>query len=280
VAMLSIAANLRHQRGLYDDYSWRIDAPQSVYSVTRPVVDGDAVRFVGMTGEGYRPGIAQGGKTQIGVGREDVLAVAAAKGEQWTESAGNISTILPSSPAALGLASGIGIARAEFPVASFDGRWLAFLREDHGRARLWLRGLEKTGVADRVVTPPELNVLEMSFLPSGELVFAAESKSGLGLFTTERIGDLMVKIRSLELDGARYPAVSPDGRWLVYGQRQGGNWNLWLRDQTNGATRRLTDAACNTTEPAWAADSKTLVYASDCGRALSLSALVRRQVVP
>ena len=280
VAMISIAANLRHQRGLYEDYSWRIATPQSVYSATHPVVDGDAVRFVGMTGEGYRLGIVQNGTPQIDIGHEDVLAVTAAKGEQWMERSGNTSTILPSSPAAAGPVGGIGITRAESPVASSDGRWLAFLREDHGRARLWLRSLEKTGVADRVVTPPELNVMEMSFLPSGELVFAAASKSVLGLFSTERIGDLMVKIRSLDLDGARYPAVSPDGRWLVYAQRQSGNWNLWLRDLASGATRRLTAAACNTTEPAWTADSKTLVYASDCGRALSLSALVRRQVIP
>jgi Tol biopolymer transport system component len=87
-------------------------------------------------------------------------------------------------------------------------------------------------------------------------------------------------VRSLGLDGARYPAVSPDGRWLAYAQMRGGSWNLWLRDLASGATRRITDADCNTTEPAWAADSKTLVYASDCGRALSFSALSRRRVVP
>jgi Tol biopolymer transport system component len=47
-------------------------------------------------------------------------------------------------------------------------------------------------------------------------------------------------------------------------------WNketghLWLRDLYNGETKRLTNAACNNVEATWSADSKTLVYASDCG---------------
>ena len=66
--------------------------------------------------------------------------------------------------------------------------------------------------------------------------------------------------------------------WLAYSKFQDGNWNLWLRDLISGQTTRLTNAACNAVEPAWASDSKTVVYASDCGRALWFTALCRRHI--
>jgi hypothetical protein len=279
VVVLSIASNLRHQRGIYEDYRWRIGGADNVYIAADPAAEEDAEVFVGMIGDGYRFAVHKGGVTQAdGDGGSDVLAVAAAQGHRWMEQTAHESTIVlrADGGAADGVANGGAIAQAEHPVASFDGRWLAYLREDHGRARVWLRALGQAGNADRPVTPPELNVMEMAFLPTGELVFAAASGGRPGLFATEQGGG----IRSLGLEGARYPAVSPDGRWLAYARMQGGSWNLWLRDWTSGETRRLTDADCNTTEPAWAADSKTLVYASDCGRPLAFSALNRQRVVP
>jgi len=280
VVVLSIAANLRHQRGVYDDYRSRTGGVDSVYIAADPAVEKDAVLYVGMTGDGYRFAVQKGGVTQVGGdGGTDVLGVAAGQGHRWMEQAAHESTIVLRGDAG-GVADGGAIAQAEHPVVSFDGRWLGYLREDHGRARVWLRALGQAGSADRAVTPPELNVMEMTFLPTGELVFAAASDGRPGLFATDRIGSEAVTIRSLGLEGARYPAVSPDGRWLAYARMQGGSWNLWLRDWTSGETRRLTDADCNTTGPAWAADSKTLVYASDCGRALSFSALSMRRVVP
>jgi uncharacterized membrane protein len=295
VVVLIISANLRHQRGLYDDYRWRIFTPGNMYIATRPATEGDAVLYAGLTIDGYRAVMQPGGREQdgatqfSGISPDDVLAVTAAQGERWAERAGHESNIVSgmvtgnvpgaASASVVGLQGG-SIPQAELPVASFDGRWLAFLREDHGRARLWLHALGQPDDADRPVTPLEVNVMEMSFLPTGEIIFSASTGGPPGLFTTEEIGSWAGKIRSLGTEEARYPAVSPDGRWLAYGQFEGGNWNLRLRDLKSGQRQRLTDAECNTMEPAWTADSKTLVYTSDCGRGLLSSALSRRQVVP
>jgi Tol biopolymer transport system component len=163
---------------------------------------------------------------------------------------------------------------------------LAYLREDHGRARLWVHTLGQptggVGDTDQPVTPPELNVLEMSFLPSGDLIFAATSGGRPGLFATDssRAGSIRSLGKDFGAGEARYPAVSPDGRWLAYSRLDRGSWNLWLHDLNSGEQQRLTNAECNATDPAWAADSKTLVYASDCGRALWYYTLIRRRVVP
>ncbi len=278
VVAAGMVGNLRRQRGLYDDYQWRIAMPQEAYMAIHPTVQGDAVVLIAMLGNGYHVGLERDGLTQFSnIGDGEQLAVTSARGKLWTEQAGKESTVLSQ------IASEEAIPEAESPVASFDGRWLAYLREDHGRARMWIHALEntgQTGSGDQPVTPPDLNVLEMSFLPSGDIVLAATSVGRPRLFLLNRLGAGTGGIQPLGVEDARYPAVSPDGHWLAYSQLQGENWNLWLRDMNGGTTQRITHAACNATEPAWEADSKTLLYASDCGRALNFSALCRRQVIP
>lgn len=268
VVVLGIASNLRHQQGLYADYAWRISAPKDIYMAVDPAVQEDAIPFIAMLGDGYHWAVNRADDVEFSsASKDDYLAVTAADGERWVERTGLESTVVS-------LVEGRDVREAESPVASFDGRWLAFLREDRGRGRVWVGARERPNETARLVSPPEFNVLEMAFLPDGRLVFAASSGGRPGLFVADRSG----RVRSLGLDDARYPAVSPDGRWLAYSGMEGGSWNLWLRDLSDGRTQRVTHAACNDVEPAWGADSRTLVYASDCGRALWFTALCRRTI--
>jgi hypothetical protein len=265
----NIASGLRHQHGLYADYQWRIPAPKQILMAVNPAIQDDAVPFIALLSDGYHSAIDRQGAVEFSpASHEDHLALTVANSELWTEHTGRESTIVPTPQRRS------AIPQAESPVASPDGKWLAFLREDRGRARIWLHDPDQPAKADRPLTPPELNVLEMSFLPKGDLVFSATSAARPHLFTTDQAGN----IRSLGMDDARYPAVSPDGHWLAFSQLESGNWNLWLRNLDNGQTRRLTHASCNTIDPAWTADSQTLIYASDCGRGLWFTALCKRPI--
>jgi hypothetical protein len=272
VAMtFSIAANLRHQQGLYADYQWRIFTPNDVYMAARPVVQDDAILFIAFMFDGYHSAVDRFDTVAFSnPGPDDYLAVTATGREGWVEQVGNASTVKP-----LDIDKG-SIQEAEAPAVSFDGRWLAFLREDHGRARIWMHALDQPNNADRPLTSSDLNVLEMSFLPDGTLIFSAVSEGQLQLFAT----DQSARVRPLNIDEARYPSGSPNGHWLAYSQLDSGNWNIWLRNLKTGKTYRLTHAACNNIEPAWSADSRTLTYASDCGRALWFTALCRRRIFP
>jgi Tol biopolymer transport system component len=119
-----------------------------------------------------------------------------------------------------------------------------------------------------------MNVAEAAFLPDGSLIVsAAENGAAVQLYRVSASG----RIDPLDAGEARYPAVSRDGHWLAFSRFAHGNWNLYLRDLQTGAMRRLTDAPCNQIQPSWEADSKTLLYASDCGRALWFTAIARRQ---
>lgn len=268
---LSISNGLRHQHGLYRNYQWRLAAPGEMYLATHPVVDGRSVLFTAMLPDGYRTGEESNGSVHFRASAVDDLAVAAGGGRQWIEEGQRRSQII-----SIG-SNQMEIDDAEFPVASSDGKRVAYLREDHGRARIWMRALEQAAGEDKPMTPSGLDVLEMSFLPDDGLVFSATSGNGRpGLFLVNVAGN----VSPFLTEETRYPAVSPDGRWLAYSRLQGGNWHLWIRKMDTGETRRITDADCNNVEPAWEADSRTLVYASDCGRQLWFTALCRRRVLP
>jgi hypothetical protein len=267
--LLSIASGLRHQSGLYADYQWRLPTSANMLQANGPVTQNDTILFTAMIPAGYHTAIQKDDDMSFDAGGIDQLAVTATSVERWTEETGRESTIVSSIPGRE------GIRWAESPVASPDGRWLAYLREEHGRDSIWLRALDRPGSKDTDLTPAEFDVLEMSFLPNGSLIFSAESNEGRpGLFLLDQAG----AISSLGLEEARYPAVSPDGHWLAFSRLQSGNWHLWLRDLHSGQTSRFTHADCNNVEPTWASDSKTLVYASDCGRALWFTALCRRRI--
>jgi Glycosyltransferase family 87/WD40-like Beta Propeller Repeat len=265
----NIASGLRHQSGLYADYQWRLPTARNMLQANGPVIQNDTILFTAMLLTGYRTATQNSDGIHFDLGDVDQLAVAATSAEHWTEEVGRESTIVSSIP---GRES---IRQAEAPVASQNGRWLAYLREERGRAGIWLRALDQPKSIDKRITPAELNVLEMAFLPNGSLIFSAEaSGQHSGLFLVDQTG----AISSLSPDEARYPAVSPDGHWFAYSKLQNGNWHLWLRDLHSGQTSRLTQADCNNIQPTWESDSKTLVYTSDCGRALWFGALCRRRI--
>ena len=265
----NIASGLHHQNGLYADYQWRIPTQDTILQADNPVVQNNTVLFTAMMPDGYHTATQDEHVVYFDKNHSDQLALAATSSERWTEEVAPESTIVSNSPGRE------VIRQAESPVASVDGRWLAFLREEHGRDRLWLRILNQPGSVDRILTPAELNVLEMSFLPNGSLIFSAEPNGRRpGLFLVDQTGSFS----SLGPDESRYPAVSPDGHWVAYSKLQGGNWHLWIRNLRNGQTNMLTYGDCNNVEPAWSPDLKTLIYASDCGRALWFYALCRRPI--
>lgn len=268
-----IASTLHHQRGIYN-YNARIATSSEAFLAVDPAASGDYVHFVAMLLDGYRVGTIGPSQAFFNSSAVDQLSISSSAAGLWVEEASRQQRIVyprSSQP------TQFEVNDAGVPVASPDGKWLAYLRFTKGAGAIWLRSLSPTGGADSLLTPASLDVEEMTFLPDGSLVFsAAENDRHPALFRVSRTGD----IQPFDNAETRYPAASPDGRWLAYSELDDGAYHLWLRDLRDGATRPLTSAQCNSISPAWQTDSKTLVYASDCGRALWFTALYRQQVIP
>jgi hypothetical protein len=74
------------------------------------------------------------------------------------------------------------------------------------------------------------------------------------------------------------PETSPDGKWTAFTSSRNGPEQVWLRHLADGREMLLTGGNCNSSSPAWALDSKSILFASDCGRAFGLPALYRAQL--
>jgi hypothetical protein len=258
VTGLSIAAAIPHRRNLEADYAYRLPMRSDALLSADPAWSRSGVEQIQMLADGYA--LTPGSKAQ-----PDQLTFTPTTGGEWIEQVGVESKLIP--PAGSALAP---IENARKPMVSPDGKTLAYLRDDRGRGTL----MQSPGVA---LTPAWMNVMDaVPALDGGYFVAASVGWAPVAVFRV----DAGRQPQAMQLGVARDPAVSPDGRWLAYSRFDAGSWNLYLLDlRRPGVPRRLTEAACNQVEPAWEPDAKTLLYASDCGRALGFTAICRRRVV-
>jgi hypothetical protein len=292
-----VVSNLRHFKGQFESYPRRL-ATWSLMAA-EPMTAGREVYFSRMDEESFVVDRIGDGPVTVGLPSVDLFhpAVTAGEAEGWLEIAGTTSRIARFRRDASRLSVRdlpIEVEDGEEPAISADGRWLAFIRRERGRGSLWLLdrrggepGLPMAG-APRKIVEASRDVLDLAFFPDGQIVFAGRQGDRSKLFAVDphlphsphaphapEPRELATSDRSV-----RNPAVSIDGRWLAYAELDGGNWQLWAMPLPEGPRRRLTEADCNSVSPSWFPDSKTLVYATDCGRGIGHTALAWLAAAP
>jgi Tol biopolymer transport system component len=98
------------------------------------------------------------------------------------------------------------------------------------------------------------------------IVIAEKSSSGARLVAIDERGDRQFELIYGPEDGARetHPAISPDGKWILYTSTRGGtSQKLWLA-QIGNAPRELqvTHGPSIETQAAWAPDGTSFVFAT------------------
>jgi Glycosyltransferase family 87/WD40-like Beta Propeller Repeat len=297
-AAFGVRSTLYQQRAVRQEYAYRLPLRTQALLDANPASVDEQVRYVAFMQDGYHLVTAGRDAAWVDPSSDDDLSFASERdaggsggtdisgpGHVWVERALSPRSEVVDVREPLRVV----VADAREPMLSADGRSLAFVRDDHGRGRLMVRRSFQSqspseAATETALTPSSLNVYEASFLSEMEYAFSAvEDGRPPQIYSTEAAHASTDAARvnvPLALGESRYPALSPDGRWLAYSHLEHGAWNLWVRDQSTGATRRVANVPCNQIQPAWEDDSKTLLYGTDCGRSLWFTAVARRRVIP
>jgi len=148
------------------------------------------------------------------------------------------------------------------PAASSDGTRIAFVAG--GSLLIQESGARSLIYKSTFVSGP-------AFFPDGRRVVFAEGPPGKRSIRVVTLGG---EPQTIVAGRDTYqPAVSPDGLRIAYTASETGGTEVWVRDLAAGVDRRVTSGACNNDSPAWRADSRHIVFASDCSRGVGLPAL-------
>lgn len=293
--LAGFVSQLRHFRGQFDNYSSRVVTVRDAATAIDPVIGSDGLfftalvpRFLSSVPDTYAVHeLKDGSLNSFAVGGDWFHpAVGKERDRAWAELATTGgSKIVRFNPAASvnSLAQAmVEVEDAEQPVLSSDGALVAFLREVHGRNSLWIRhiGVNEDTVSasnDQQIAGPQYDVREAAFFPDDGIVFSSRHDTRFRLYKAI-IGSGVIEEMTVPTCSARYPAVSPNGEWIAYSCEQGGTWQLEVMNLNSRQRIGLTNADCNSISPAWSEDAKDLIYATDCGRGLALTALARLHV--
>ena len=265
---LTVYGTLSREQSVRSEYRYRLSLPAQGYLNATPQFSAGKLLFIVFTLNGYH--LSQFGNSLS----KDDLSFASGNGHTWIEQGASPYSQVVDGQSPMRVV----LNNARDLMLAADGQSLAFIRDDHGQGRLMLRtGLISGAQQELDLTPASLNVYEGSFLSRNDYAFAATEGPGFPhIFLT----NAMHANAQLPLGEARYPALSHDGQWLAYSRLSHGVWNLWIRNERTGLSRRIAKVPCNQIQPSWGDDSKTLFYSTDCGRSLWFTAIARRRVIP
>jgi hypothetical protein len=258
----------RHFTYLKQEMATRITTPIQPYLASDPRPTFTGYVYTAMLPQGYRV-LDQSGHevSQAGYRQPDQLSVAVASRTpvlllELADNTGSRIVVMPSGR--------ILIPNAESPAISSDGKSVAFIREIQGKGTLWTARLEQPEIPPRQITDLAYDVHDATYAPSGWIMFSARRNGRLSIFRMALEGKPK-RVSSPEED-IDSPAISPDERFVAFRKLIDHRWQLGCIDVLSGDERMLTRADCNVYKPSW--DSPTsIVYATDCGRGLGLSAL-------
>jgi hypothetical protein len=263
--------NLHAVRSREEDFSRRLPTPRNGYRFADPVPVGNGVAFTVMQPDKYGAALFTSEAVREIPISGDVLSVAGSETGSllYLELAARKSSVVRLPVDRPGSAPET-LTEGQEPVLSPNGRWLAFIREEQGRGSVWLLATDSKDTAQKVL-PSTYQPLEVTVTDDGDVIAAAGSVSDPHLLLV-RHGTREVAVIPEFPHPARYPSISPDGKRLAFSRRDYGFWHLIVLTLASGDERQLTHASCNASSPSWA-NAQTVLYATDCGRGIGLSAI-------
>jgi hypothetical protein len=287
-----LISNLQHLRGQFDNYATRVATISGSAIATDPVVTSDSLFFTALvpsfsasSNDAYTVHkLTDNSITSYGTGGDWFHPTATNDGASWAEVANDTgSTIVrfeSKGPSAVEPRLTLAADNAEQPVVSSDGELLAYVREVRGRGSLWVRQIGKNGIGEsteRELAGPQYDVRDAAFLPDHRMIFSSAREGEFSLRVVDPETGSVADLAAVSCS-ARYPAISPDGLWIAFSCDDRGYWQLHVISTRTAEQLQLTANECNSVSPVWMPNSKDLIYATDCGRGLGITALSKVNV--
>ena len=151
-----------------------------------------------------------------------------------------------------------------FPIWSPDGHSVMFASDREGGWQLYRRRANGVGGDERVATTSEAMVPQ-SWAPDGQSVVYLLRPSNLGVLSlaeprTPRLFD-QARFEGLGRNDG-WGQVSPDGRWLLYGSNESGQYEVYVQSfpiRGNGRWQVSKDGGMS---PRWRGDGREVFYYS------------------
>jgi hypothetical protein len=269
VAVIGIAGYKHHFAFRQEQMSQRVVPSLTSYLATGPQPLREGFDVVSMTPVGYR--VINQDAAEVLSNRFDRTADQLSFDVATDGSALFIEMADTESSRIIRLSDGSVIAEdAESPRISPDGRTLAFIREYKGRGALYVADSESVGKqAPLRLTTDDYDVRSIAWKSEGYLLFAGKHHGSFGLFKSLRQESTPALLSSMEIGSF---SISPDGSRLAISQLVHSRWQLAILNLSSNELVRLTFSDCNAYTPAWM-DASTILYATDCGRGVGLTAL-------
>jgi len=160
---------------------------------------------------------------------------------------------------------------------SSDGQSLTFISNRAGQSDLWTKRAGGSGSAE-ILLDREGAVSEAFFSSDGTWLIYREIgiNSGISDIFAIQPGVDSVPIPIVVRSGfnAHSPALSPDGRWLVYVSDESGQEEVYVRPFPDADTGQWPVSRSGGTEPVWANSGRELFYRNGANE------LVAVQVIP
>jgi len=84
------------------------------------------------------------------------------------------------------------------------------------------------------------------------------------LFSIPAENGVIINLTNTSGAWERYPSWSPNGKWLAYWSDESGEFEIWLRDNASGETKKMTDIKRGMGwNLNWSPDSKKIIYIND-----------------
>jgi hypothetical protein len=256
-----------------EDFAYRLPNGTNGLRFANPVPVANGVAFTDMEARNYNPVLLTNGATRRISMSGDTLSVAGSPSSDllFSEQTGERSFLVRLPTERTGSVP-TTISEGQEPALSANGKWLAFIREKQGVRTAWLWATNSL-VAPQLVLPNTYQALDVTVTNDGDVIAAAGRVSDPHLLLVRREKREVIQLSEFG-HPMRYPAISPDGKRLAFSRRQRGSWHLFTRTIATGYEQQLTHASCNAITPSWA-DNRALLYATDCGRGVGLSAIAR-----